>query len=79
MRYVLDTTDEKVENMRFTCILQALRMIDEEGVGSTKLGYVIEVLEVLVENGWDVNEGAENGYVLSTCAQSSTQMKKRGY
>lgn len=61
VRYVLDTTDTTVESLSLTSILHALRMVDEEGEGSTDLGKVVEVLEVLVEKGWDINGGAQSG------------------
>ena len=55
VRYLLDTTDVKVENWPSARINSAMEMAGKEGVGR-----VIEVLEVLVEKGWDIN-GREQG------------------
>ena len=53
VRYLLDTTDVKVESLPSARIRSAMDMAGEEGVGS-----IIEVLNVLVEKGWDVNDRA---------------------
>ena len=56
VRYLLDTTDVKVESWPSARINSAMDMAGEEGVGR-----VIEVLEVLVEKGWDINGRREVG------------------
>ncbi len=50
VRYLLDTTDVKVESLPSARIGSAMDMAGEEGVGS-----IIGVLNVLVERGWDGN------------------------
>ena len=56
VRYLLDTTDVKVENLPTARIGSAIDMVGEEGVGR-----IIEVLKVLVEKGWDVNGRGQGG------------------
>ena len=50
VRYLLDTTDVKVESLPSARIRSAMDMAGGEGVES-----ITEVLNVLVEKGWDVN------------------------
>lgn len=56
VRYLLDTTDVKVENLPAARIGEAMEMVGGEGVER-----VIGVLNVLVEQGWDVNGSGEGG------------------
>lgn len=58
VRYFLDTTDVKVKSSILPSIDMAVQLADEEGEG---VGKVIEVLEILVEKGWDVNDGCQDG------------------
>ena len=54
MRYLLDTTVVKAENLPTARIGSAMDMVGREGVER-----IIEVLNVLVEKGWDVNGGGQ--------------------
>ena len=56
VRYLLDTTDVKVESLPSARISSAMDVVGEEGVGR-----IIEVLNVLVEKGWDVNGRGQGG------------------
>ena len=56
VRYLLDTTDVKVESLPAARIRSAMDMAGEEGVGR-----VMEVLEILVEKGWDVDGRGQGG------------------
>lgn len=56
VRYLLDRTDAKVEYVSFEQINMAMSTSDEEPAGK-----VIEVMEVLVEKGWDINRSGRGG------------------
>ena len=73
VRFLCDRTDVEVGRLGTGRVGEGLERkggVGEEGVGSGKegvgsgkegVGSVIEVLEVLVERGWDVNGGGEGG------------------
>lgn len=56
VRYLFDTTDVKVEYVPFAKINMPMGMAGEQPVRK-----VIEVMEVLVEKGWDINRSGQGG------------------
>ena len=56
VRYLLDTTNAKVEYVSFEQINMAMST-----AGEGPAGKVIEVMEVLVDKGWDINRSGQGG------------------
>ena len=56
VRYIIDKTDVKVEGFLYYKIDMAMNTAGEEPAGK-----VIEVLDVLVEKGWDINRSGQGG------------------